>query len=58
MMEFDGLVVIVTVVVILVIIGFGQGRRSLSRRQGRVCQGCGTPHPPFAQFCRRCGQRL
>jgi hypothetical protein len=58
MFEFDGMIVIVTVVVILVIIGFSQGRRSLSRMQGRVCPGCGMTHPPFAQFCRRCGQRL
>lgn len=56
-MEFDGMVVIVTVVIVLMII-VRQGRRTLARNQGRVCSNCGAVHPPFAQFCRRCGQRL
>jgi ribosomal protein L40E len=25
---------------------------------GRICRSCGQSHPPFAQFCRRCGKKL
>jgi predicted amidophosphoribosyltransferase len=57
MFEFDGIVVIATVVIVLIIAR--QGRRNyLARNQGRVCPTCRAIHPPFAQFCRRCGQRL
>jgi ribosomal protein L40E len=24
----------------------------------RLCRGCGSSHPTYAQFCRRCGRRL
>ena len=58
MFEFDGIVVIITVVIVLTIIA-RQGRRSyLQHNRGRMCPQCGMAHPPFAQFCRRCGQRL
>jgi len=32
-------------------------RNSLGADQ-RLCRGCGTSHPSFAAFCRRCGRRL
>jgi hypothetical protein len=58
MFEFDGIVVMATVFIVLVIIA-RQGRRNyLARNRGRQCSNCGAVHPPFAQFCRRCGQRL
>ena len=55
-MEFDVFVLIATVVVVVLIFSISQGRRHLPMQ--RVCGSCGAPHPPFAQFCRRCGQRL
>jgi len=35
---------------------FGKGHAG--ERVGKVCRNCGASHPGFAQFCRRCGQRL
>lgn len=26
--------------------------------EGRICRSCGQNHPPFAQFCCRCGEKL
>jgi hypothetical protein len=57
-MEFEAFVIIVTLVVVAFIVSVAAGRRNISRMQQRVCGACGAPHPPFAQFCRRCGQRL
>jgi hypothetical protein len=58
-MEFDMFVIIATVVVIVLIFSISQGRRNPGwPGQQRVCGSCGAAHPPFAQFCRRCGQRL
>jgi len=55
-MEFETFVIVVGVVLIVLISTW------TSRRQGRfgqrMCGSCGAAHPPFAQFCRRCGQRL
>ena len=57
-MEFDVFVIITTLVVVVLIFSISQGRRGMLRMQQRVCGSCGAAHPPFAQFCRRCGQRL
>lgn len=56
-MEFETFVIIVAVVVI-VLIATASTRRRGSLMQQRLCGSCGAGHPPFAQFCRRCGQRL
>jgi len=55
-MEFETFVIIVAVVVIVLIATASTRRRGLM--QQRLCGSCGASHPPFAQFCRRCGQRL
>jgi ribosomal protein L40E len=57
-MEFDGFLIIVALVVAVFIVSIAAGRRNGNRMQGRMCRACGAAHPPFAQFCRRCGQRL
>ena len=58
-MEFETFVIIVAVTLIFVFITIASGRRHGAGRLGqRVCPTCGAAHPPFAQFCRRCGQRL
>jgi ribosomal protein L40E len=33
-------------------------RRHTMQTDQRLCRGCGTSHPPFAEFCRRCGRKL
>jgi predicted amidophosphoribosyltransferase len=33
-------------------------RRHTRLTDQRLCPGCGTSHPSFAQFCRRCGKKL
>ena len=57
-MEFEAFVVVVTLVVAAFIVSVAAGKRNLGRIQGRMCRSCGAAHPSFAQFCRRCGQRL
>jgi predicted amidophosphoribosyltransferase len=58
-MEFETFVIIVAVALILVFATLSSGRRrALRSGQQRQCAACGAAHPPFAQFCRRCGQRL
>jgi hypothetical protein len=58
-MEFETFVIIVAVVLIFVMVTIvGSNRRNAARLGQRVCQSCGAAHPPFAQYCRRCGQKL
>jgi ribosomal protein L40E len=33
-------------------------RRHAISTDARLCRNCGLSHPPFAQFCRRCGSKL
>ena len=34
-------------------------KRPTMRSDGpHTCRGCGTVHPQYANFCRRCGERL
>lgn len=56
-MEFDTFVVVVIVVMVMAFI-LSIGRRGGGETGGRMCAGCGAIHPPQAQFCRRCGQKL
>lgn len=35
-----------------------QSRRYTSLTAPRLCRRCALPHPPFAHFCRTCGQKL
>ena len=57
-MEFEAFVVVVTLVVAAFIVSVAAGRRRFRGIAGTMCRSCGATHPPFAQFCRRCGQRL
>ena len=49
---------VVLVVTVLLVVTASQHRRHASETNPRVCRGCGTPHPPFARFCRRCGRAI
>jgi ribosomal protein L40E len=51
-------IVIVAVLVFLLIATASQHRRHSSQTDVRLCRGCGTGHPAFAGFCRRCGRKL
>jgi ribosomal protein L40E len=57
-MEFETFVIIVAAALILVFMSIASNRRNASRLEQRLCQSCGAAHPPFAQYCRRCGQKL
>lgn len=57
-MEFETFVVIVAVALIFVIGTVASNRRAAARANQKMCAACGAPHPGFARFCRRCGQKL
>jgi uncharacterized OB-fold protein len=45
-------------VAIIVFVSVVFSKSHMGEGVGRVCKNCGASHPPFARFCRRCGQRL
>ncbi len=51
-------VVVIVVVVLMLVMTASQNRRHTFRTDLRLCRGCGASHPPFAQFCSRCGRKL
>jgi predicted amidophosphoribosyltransferase len=52
------LVFVAAVLLFLLIATASQHRGYSARTQTRLCSGCGQSHPPFAEFCRRCGRKL
>jgi ribosomal protein L40E len=52
------LLLTVAVVILLLVATAVQHRRHSAQTDQKLCRGCGTAHPAFAQFCRRCGRRL
>jgi predicted amidophosphoribosyltransferase len=53
MFEIPLLLLVLAVTLVLIV---APGRRGGEGQ--RVCRNCGASHPPFAQFCRRCGRKL
>lgn len=51
-------VLIVLIVAFLLIRTAMIHRRHSMETDQRICRGCGTSHPAFAEFCRRCGRKL
>ena len=50
---------IAALIVILTSSSGGKKHRPMSHgERPHACPGCGTVHPPYASYCRRCGQRL
>ena len=49
---------VTAVVIVLLIMTASQHRRHSSATDPRTCRGCGASHPPFAEYCRRCGKKL
>lgn len=35
-----------------------KSRQYIAKTDHLLCKSCGTSHPPFAHFCRRCGKNL
>ena len=53
------LIVAVVIVLLIMILGSNsRQKRELSRATDKVCNACGSGHPMFAQFCRKCGKKL
>lgn len=56
---FPGVLLILIMMVFAVLIATAaQHRRHSMQTAQKLCRSCGTNHPGFAQFCRRCGMRL
>jgi ribosomal protein L40E len=51
------LLLVVAAVVLLVITAI-QSRRHTRMTNSKLCPGCGTTHPGFAEYCRTCGRKL
>ena len=47
---------LVAIVAVALVLLFGGRRGGPDVR--RVCGTCGTAHPSFARFCRKCGKKL
>ena len=53
------LIVAALVVILVMIMSSGsRQKRELSRAENKVCDACGSGHPTFAVFCRKCGKKL
>jgi ribosomal protein L40E len=50
--------IVVLIVLVLLLITASQHRRHAAETDPRMCRACGTVHPPFARFCRRCGKAI
>ena len=48
----------VAIVLLLLLLTAAQNRRRAEQTDPRQCRSCGTSHPPFARFCRRCGRAI
>jgi ribosomal protein L40E len=59
-MNFAVFVVIAIGVTVLIMLmrTASMHRRHTMHTDQRLCRGCGTSHPAFASFCRRCGRKL
>ncbi len=61
MNDSDGPLLIALAVAALVVIlasSSSKKRPTIQADRPHTCRGCGTVHPGYANFCRRCGQRL
>jgi len=50
--------VIGAIVLVLLWTTAKQHRRHSEQTDQRLCRSCGAAHPPFAEYCRRCGKKL
>jgi hypothetical protein len=52
------LIVVIAIAFGVVAVTLRRFRRHAASTDARLCRACGLTHPPFAQFCRRCGAKL
>ena len=57
-MEIDPMFLLVVAMVVVGVVLVFSKNRNLGPDLRKVCRDCGTAHPSFAKFCRRCGKRL
>ena len=50
--------IIFILAVILFLLVTSRSNDQPEHKHPRACLDCGATHPPHANFCRRCGQRL
>jgi ribosomal protein L40E len=43
---------------LMITIAVSKSRRQMASTDLKLCKSCGTSHPPFARFCRKCGKNL
>jgi len=59
--DSDGpLLIALAVAALVVILATSSTRKrptTTATDRAHTCRGCGTVHPGYANFCRRCGQR-
>ena len=46
------------IAVVAFVLTAAQSRRHVRETRARLCRTCAQSHPPFAQYCRRCGTKL
>lgn len=55
---FTLLALLIVLAVTLLIVTAIQSRRHARNTNSKLCPGCGTTHPGFAEYCRTCGRKL
>jgi hypothetical protein len=58
LMELPPMFIFLVVIVVVVLIVSAQVGKSARRNGQQLCRACGTSHPSFARFCRKCGRQL
>jgi ribosomal protein L40E len=56
--QFPVWIVVIAIVLLIMLMRASSSNRRNALGDQRLCRGCGTSHPRFAVFCRRCGRRL
>jgi hypothetical protein len=56
--QFPVVIVVIAIVLLIMLMRAASSQRRNALSDQRLCRGCGTSHPRFAVFCRRCGRRL
>jgi len=57
-MVFAILLFMMAVVLVALLVTARQNRRHEAQTRPRLCRSCALSHPPFANYCRRCGRML
>jgi len=55
---FAILLFMMAVVLVALVVTAKQNRRHEAQTRPRLCRSCALSHPPFANYCCRCGRML